>query len=86
MKKKNKQPKPTPENKDVKIDANLIENEVWLTTEEVLEHLNISRSTLYRLRKRHQIIAVKIGSSPMFPKRLLNKILLVKSISNFKEE
>jgi excisionase family DNA binding protein len=86
MQKKPKKPKPTPVNKDVKIDAKLIKNEEWLTTEEMLKHLNISRSTLYRLRKKHQIIAVKIGSSPMFPKNLLNKILILKSISNLEEE
>ncbi|WP_026777776.1 helix-turn-helix domain-containing protein [Polaribacter sp. Hel_I_88] len=86
MKKKKKQPKPTSIYKDVKIDAKLIKNEEWLTTEEVLKHLNISRSTLFRLRKTHQIIDVKIGCSPMFPKSLLNKMLLLKSIRNFNKE
>lgn len=80
MKKGKKQSKPTPVHQHVKIDAKLIKDEEWLTTEQVLEYLNISRSTLSRLRKKHQILSVKIGSSPMFPKSLMNKMLLLKGI------
>lgn len=83
MKNEKKQPKPTPVNKHVKLDAELIKNEEWLTTQQVLIHLKISRSTLYRMRKNQQIIGVKIGSSPMFPKSLINKTFLLRGLNNF---
>lgn len=86
MKNDKKKPTPKPKNQHVKINSKLIENEEWLTTEQVIEHLNISRSTLSRMRKKKQILFVKIGSSPMYPKSLLNKMLQLRSLRNYNRE
>ena len=45
----------------LEFDARLLENEVWLTTEQITSHLNISRSTLCRLRKKHNLPSFKLG-------------------------
>lgn len=83
--KKEKKYKPTLENTHLEFDAHLLENEIWLTTEEAMEHLNVSRSTMYRLRKQHNIPSTKIGHSPMYPRQLLNKLLIRKALSNVNE-
>lgn len=82
--KKKKNPQPTFLNSLLELDAQLLENEVWLTTEQAMAHLNVSRSTMYRLRKKHNIPSFKLGHSPMYPKHLLNKLFLHKALSNIK--
>ncbi len=81
MKKENP-PKKVVQNPHVEFDARLLENETWLTTEDVIEHLNVSRSTLYRLRKKHNIPSFKLGNIPMYPKHLLNKLFMHKALGN----
>ncbi|WP_179315340.1 helix-turn-helix domain-containing protein [Winogradskyella undariae] len=68
----------------LEFSANFFENEIWLTIEQAMAHLNVSRSTIYRLRKEHSIPCFKLGNTPMFPKHLLNKILLQRAIRNVK--
>lgn len=80
--KKEKKEKLTVQNTHLEFDAHLLENEVWLTTEEAMAHLNVSRSTMYRLRKRHHIPSFKLGHSPMYPKHLLNKLFMRKALGN----
>ena len=80
--KKEKPTKPVVQNPHVDFDARLFENEVWLTIEKITAHLNISRSTLYRLRKKHNIPSFMLGGSPIFPKHLLNKMFLRKAMGN----
>ena len=63
----------------------LVQKEEWLTTEEAMVHLNVSRSTMYRLRKKQNIPSTKIGHSPMYPKCLLNTFLINRAIGNVKE-
>lgn len=75
-------PKKVVPNLQVEFDARLFENEVWLTTEEAMTHLNVSRSTMYRLRKQHNIPSFKLGHSPMYPKHLLNKLFIRKALGN----
>ncbi|GAB7256495.1 helix-turn-helix domain-containing protein [uncultured Polaribacter sp.] len=82
--KKEKKQKPTALNKHLQYDAQLLENEVWLTTEQAMAHLNVSRSTMYRLRKQHNIPSFKLGHSPMYPKHLLNKLFITKALGNVK--
>jgi excisionase family DNA binding protein len=83
--KNEKKHKPTLQNNHVEFDLSLLKNEIWLTTEEVMAHLNVSRSTMYRLRKQHNIPSIKIGHSPMYPRQLLNKLLIRKALSNVNE-
>ncbi|WP_139957987.1 helix-turn-helix domain-containing protein [Flavicella sediminum] len=83
--KKEKKNTVTSEDNHLEFDAHLLENEVWLTTEEIMEHLHVSRSTIYRLRKQHHIPSFKLGRSPMYPKHLLNKLFLQKSLRNIKQ-
>jgi excisionase family DNA binding protein len=82
--KKEKQHALVPQKPHLEFDSNLLENEVWLTTEQAMAHLNVSRSTMYRLRKQHDIPNFKLGHSPMYPKHLLNKLFIHKAISNVK--
>jgi excisionase family DNA binding protein len=81
MKNEKKDP-PLLQNNHVEFEAHLLENEVWLTTEEVMVHLNVSRSTMYRLRKKRNIPNFKLGHSPMYPKHLLNKLFMHKALGN----
>lgn len=80
--KKEKKNQPAFQNTHLKFDAHLLEKEVWLTTEEAMAYLNVSRSTMYRLRKQHDIPNLKIGRSPMYPKYLLNKLFIRKALGN----
>ncbi|AQS93172.1 hypothetical protein BXQ17_03350 [Polaribacter sp. BM10] len=82
--KKEKQQQFAVQNKHLQYDAQLLENEVWLTTEQAMAHLNVSRSTMYRLRKQHNIPSFKLGHSPMYPKHLLNKLFIHKALGNVK--
>lgn len=82
--KKEKKQQPAVQNKYLAYDAHLLENEVWLTTEQAMAHLNVSRSTMYRLRKQHNIPSFKLGHSPMYPKHLLNKLFINKALGNVK--
>ncbi|ARV05668.1 hypothetical protein BTO04_02680 [Polaribacter sp. SA4-10] len=80
--KKEKKYKPVLQNTHLEFDPHLTENEVWLTTEQAMVHLNVSRSTMYRLRKQHNIPSFKLGHSPMYPKHLLNKLFMRKALGN----
>ena len=70
----------------LEFDPRLLENEVWLTNQQITTHLNISRSTLYRLRKKHNIPSFKLGGTPIYPKHLLNKLFLRKAMGNVDEK
>jgi excisionase family DNA binding protein len=48
---------------------NLPDDEVFLTTEEVLEYLQVNLRTIYRLIKAHKIPAVRVGRQWRFRKR-----------------
>ena len=51
------------------MDATRPANEVFLTTEEVLEHLQVNLRTVYRLIKAGKIPAVRVGRQWRFRKR-----------------
>lgn len=80
--KNEKNHKPALQNNHVEFDLSLLKNEVWLTTEEAMEYLNVSRSTIYRLRKQKNIPNIKLGHIPMYPKYLLNKMFIRKALGN----
>lgn len=80
--KKEKKEKPTVQHRHLEFDAQLLQNEEWLTTEQAMAHLNVSRSTMYRLRKQHNIPNFKLGRIPMYPKHLLNKLFMHKALGN----
>ena len=80
--KKEKKHQPVLQNTHLEFDSQLLENEVWLTTEKAMAYLNVSRSTMYRLRKKHNIPNFKLGHSPIYPKRLLNKLFIQKALGN----
>ena len=84
MMSKEKKEKPVVANAHLKFNARLLENEIWLTTEKAMQHLNVSRSTMYRLRKKHNIPSFKLGQSPMYPKHLLNKLFMHRALNNVK--
>ncbi|WP_179375725.1 helix-turn-helix domain-containing protein [Winogradskyella wichelsiae] len=77
--------KPVVQGIHLEFDTHSLENEIWLTINETMQHLNVSRSTIYRQRKANRIPSFKLGNTPMFPKHLLNKILLQRAIRNVKE-
>jgi len=64
------------------IDPAMASNEQWYTTEDVMKHFNISRSSVYRLRIKNELPAYKLGHMIVYPKSLINKILLYKAIQN----
>ena len=80
--KNEKKKQPALQNTHLDFDAQLLKKEEWLTTEEVMKHLNVSRSTLYRLRKKHNIPNFKLGRIPIYPRHLLNKVFMHKALSN----
>lgn len=63
------------------IDAQMTQNEEWLTTADIMRHFKLSRSSLYRLRNKNQIPAFKLGGTMMFPKNFINKLMLLKSVN-----
>lgn len=68
------------------IDPIFANDEEWYTTEDLMRHLNISRSTLYRLRVNNALPAFKLGNIIVYPKRLINVTLLKKAIQNLKPD
>jgi len=64
------------------IDGNIAKDEEWMTTEDVMQHLNLSRSSVYRLRVNKMIPAYKLGGTIVYPKSLINKMLLNNAIKN----
>lgn len=83
--KKEKKDTSVSENPYLEFDTQLFKNEEWLTTEEVMQYLNVSRSTMYRLRKRQIIPSLKVGNMPMYPKLLLNRVFLPKALQALKD-
>lgn len=83
--KKGKKEKLVSKDTYVEFDVHQLENEVWLTTEQTMAHLNVSRSTMYRLRKDRNIPNFKLGNIPMYPKHLLNKLFMRKALRNIKK-
>ena len=84
MKKEN-QPQKGQKIPHLEFNDDLAEKEIWLTTEGAMAHLKVSRSTMYRWRKKQHIPSTKIGNIPMYPKCLLNTFLINRSIGNVKE-
>ena len=80
--KNEKKNQPALQNNHVEFDLSLLKNEVWLTTEQAMAYLKVSRSTMYRLRKQHNIPNIKLGHIPMYPKYLLNKMFIRKALGN----
>ena len=64
------------------IDPVMASNEEWYTTEDVMKHLNMSRSSVYRLRVKNELPSYKLGHIIVFPKSLINKILLLMALQN----
>ena len=64
------------------IDGNIAKDEEWMTTEDVMQHLNLSKSSVYRLRVNKKIPAYKLGGTIVYPKSLINKILLNSALNN----
>ena len=65
------------------LNPGMISNEEWYTTHDVMKLFNISRSSVYRLRVRKQLPAFKLGGTIVFPKTLINQLLLVKATQDF---
>lgn len=68
------------------IDGNIAKDEEWMTTEDVMKHLNLSKSSVYRLRVNKKIPAYKLGGTIVYPKSLINKILLNSAIKNMQSK
>lgn len=83
--KKKRQQKQTLQNANLKIGASQLKDEVWLTTEDAMELLKVSRSTLYRMRKNKEVPWDKRRRSPMYPKYSLNKVLITRAMHNVEE-
>ena len=64
---------------------NLPTDETFLTTEEVLEYLNVNLRTVYRLIKAGSIPAVRVGRQWRFRKRDIDKWLEGQRHSDIKE-
>ena len=64
------------------IDAAMAKDEVWLTTEDVMKHLNMSRSSVYRLRVSNKLPAYRLGRTIMYPKSFINTFLLSNAVNN----
>lgn len=62
------------------MDAQMVANEEWYTINDIMQHFNISRSSVYRLRNNKQLPAHKLGGIIVFPKSLINKLLMDKAL------
>ena len=63
-------------------NGNTINNK-WLYSTEVMDMLQISESTLRRMRKKGEIPCEKIGGTYRYPSIYLDKILLEKTMERF---
>ena len=72
---------PNPFDNKMVIDIQMAKDETWLTTEDVIKHLKISRSSLYRLRGTNAIPAFKLGRTVVYPKSLINKFMLERALT-----
>jgi len=57
-------------------------DEVLLTGADVKKMLDISQSTLYRMRKRGEILCVPVGKQYRYPKNLFTEKLLARITKN----
>jgi excisionase family DNA binding protein len=73
---------PINESNTLRIDAAMAKDEVWLTTEDVMKHLNMSRSSVYRLRVSNKLPAYRLGRTIMYPKSFINTFLLSNAVNN----
>ena len=58
--------------------------EIWLDSAQVMRLLNISESTLYRLRKRGQIPYTRMGGLYYYPKHTLSEWITDDALNRFK--
>ena len=58
-------------------------NEIWLTKEDVISYFKISKSTLMRWSKKGTIPSCKVGNMRMYPKKLINRFLIKTTFNNF---
>ncbi|MFC4720950.1 helix-turn-helix domain-containing protein [Geojedonia litorea] len=70
----------------ITIDPNMANLEEWYTTEDVMRHLKMSRSTVYRLRRKRELPAYKLGNIIVFPKHFINTMLLQRATLNLKQQ
>lgn len=58
-------------------------NEIWLTKEDVISKFKISKSTLKRWIKDDIIPSCVVGNMRLYPKKLINRILIKTTLNNF---
>ncbi|WP_165780108.1 helix-turn-helix domain-containing protein [Hanstruepera neustonica] len=73
-----------PQSATLIMDAQMIANEAWYTTGDIMQLFKISRSSVYRLRMSKQLPSCQLGGTIVFPKSLINKVLLDKALSQAK--
>lgn len=59
-------------------------NEIWITIEQVMDCFKISKSTVYRLSKNHALPSCKMGNIRVYPKNLINRIFILQSLRTMK--
>jgi len=64
------------------LKAKTISREGWYTTADIMKLFQLSRSTIYRLRRRGDIPHFKLGGTYVYPRTLTNKLYLAKSKQN----
>ena len=67
------------------VDAKMAQNEEWYTIESLMLHLNVSRSSVYRMRNANLLPCYKLGRTVVFPKSLINKMMLLKSLQDMND-
>ncbi|APZ47434.1 DNA-binding protein [Polaribacter reichenbachii] len=60
-----------------------INDEIWLTFEDVLMYFKISESTLKRWIKKDMIPSCKLGKMRLYPKKLINRVLIKTTFNTF---
>jgi len=64
------------------LDLAIANEEEWYTTADMMYHFKLSRSSIYRLRMKNIIPALKLGGTVVYPKALVNKILMNMALQN----
>ena len=60
------------------VDASLWKKEIWVNTAEVMKLLNLSRSSVHRLRIKGELPSSKLGGTVMYPKSFISRLLFVR--------
>jgi hypothetical protein len=75
--------KPTTEQQPLVINS---ADEEWYNIQDMMVHFKMSRRSINRLVQQNKIPSIKLGGTLMFPKNLINNIMLQKALKQMDDK